>query len=276
MVRKIGLFLCVPVVFLFIVSGCAKFVESAIDKAAGTAGDKVGQRVGDTVGTAMAGYADASLRGLSPVLMQMYVSSIFSMFYYQGGYQFGYHDYEPGEWSKWKATGMDEGSDFMKAFLKKEDDGREWWQIVASGVREGKNEEVTLEALFSTPDESGMRTLLRLRSLFPDDKEPAEIPVQENSAVWYHDPVKITQESLEGATKGIESVTTPAGTFTARHVVYRDVSGIAEWWLNDEVPGGIVKYMITASESEEGGEKDHYTVELVATGSGAKTRLQSF
>ena len=236
----------------------------------------MGQRVGDSVGTAMAGYAEASLRGLSPALMQLYVSSVFNAFFYSGGYYFDYHDYEPGEWSRWKTTGMDEGDEFEKAFLKEEDDGKEWWQVVVSSVREGETEVVTLEALFSAPDEAGLRMLLRLRSLFPGDEEPAEIPVQEDTAAWYHDPVKLTQESLEAATKGFENITTPAGDFNARHVVYRDVRGIAEWWLSDKVPGGLVKYMVTESGVEEEEEKGQYTAEIVAFGSDAKTQLQSF
>jgi hypothetical protein len=274
--RRINVLLCISIACFVFLSGCSKFVESALDKAAGTAGEKVGQRVGETVGTAMAGYAEASLRGMSPALMQLYVSSVFSAFFYSGGYHFDYHVYEPGEWSKWQATGMDEGEEFEKAFLRKEDDGREWWQVVVSTVREGKAEVVILEALFSAPDEAGLRTLLRLRSLFPGDKEPAEIPVQEDTAAWYHDPVKITQESLEGATKGYEDVTTPAGTFNSRHVIYRDVQGLAEWWLNDKVPGGLVKYMVTQSRGEEEGEEEQYIAEIVAFGTDAKTRLQSF
>ncbi|MFQ5907004.1 MAG: hypothetical protein ACE5JA_10605 [bacterium] len=274
--RKVKLLFCIPLAFCILFSGCAKFVESALDKTAGVAGEKVGQRVGETVGTAMAGYAEASLRGLSPALMQMYVSSIFSAFFYSGGYHFDYYDYEPGEWSRWKATGMDEGDKFEKAFLKREDDGREWWRVSASGVREGETEEVILEALFSAPDEAGLRRLLRLRSLFPGDNEPAEIPVQEDTAAWYRDPVRITQESLEAATKSVETVATPAGTFTARHVVYRDIRGIAEWWLSDKVPGGLVKYQVTTSESKEEGEREQYTAELTAFGSNAQSRLQSF
>jgi len=272
--KKLNVFLCITLVCFVFLSGCEMFIESAMNKAAGTAGEKVGQRVGETVGTAMAGYAEASLRGLSPALMQMYVSSIFSAFFYSGGYHFEYHDYEPGQWSKWEASGMDEGEKFQKAFLKREDDGKEWWQISATSVREGKPEEVVLEAMFSTPDEAGLRKMLRLRSLFPGDKEPAEVPVREDSAAWYHDPVPVTQESLEAATKGVETITTPAGTFSARHVVYRDVRGIAEWWLSDKVPGGLVKYQVTATE-EEGG-KEQYTAQLTAFGDGAKTRLESF
>ncbi len=36
-----------------------------------------------------------------------------------------YNEYKPGEWTRWKADGMDEGDQFQKAFLKKEDGGRE-------------------------------------------------------------------------------------------------------------------------------------------------------
>jgi len=254
----------------------AGFIGNAMNTAANVAGGKVGQKIGENVGNTMAGYADASLRGLSPALMQMYVSSIFSSVFYAGGYSFEYNnEYKPGDWSKWKATGMEEGSEFQKAFLKKEADGKEWWQITTSSVRDGKTEEVVLEALFSAPDASGLRTLVRLRSLFPGDKEPAEVPVQENSAAWYHEPVKITEESLKAATKGIEDVTTPAGKFSAQHVVYRDAYGLGEWWITDKVPGGLVKYMVTHSNTESKNE-DKYTVELVGFGSGAKTRLQSY
>ncbi len=252
------------------------FVGSALDRAANVAGEKVGQKVGESVGTAMAGYAETSLRGLTPALMQLYVSSIFNSVFYAGGYYFDYTNaYQPGDWTKWKATGMDEGDEFQKAFLKKTDDGKEWWQIITSSMREGKREEVVLEALFSAPDEAGIRKLLRLRTLFPGDKEPAEMLVQENTSAWYHDPIKITKESLEAATKGIESVNTPAGTFNAQHVVYRDAYGIGEWWLTDKIPGGLVKYQVTGSGSQEG-QTDQYTVELVGYGKNANTRLGSY
>jgi len=282
---KIFIYVVPLLVFTIVLSGCgcllggkpgAGFIGNAMNTAANVAGGKVGQKIGENVGNAMAGYADASLRGLSPALMQLYVSSIFSSVFYAGGYSFEYNnEYKPGEWSKWKATGMEEGSEFQKTFLKKEADGKEWWQITTSSVRDGKTEEVVLEALFSAPDASGLRTLLRLRSLFPGDKEPAEVPVQENSAAWYHEPVKITEESLKAATKGIENVTTPAGKFSAQHVVYRDAYGLGEWWITDKVPGGLVKYMVTHSNTESKNE-DKYTVELVGFGSGAKTRLQSY
>lgn len=270
--RNIKALCCILIIGSLMLSGCSQLVESTVNQAAGVVGQTAGQQVGQTVGTALGGYAEASLRNLSPALMQLYVSTLFSAFFYSGGYDFAHHDYKPGEWSRWQATGMDEGNEFEKAFLKRTDDGKQWWQIVASAVRDGKTEVVVLEALFSPTDEAGMRNLLRLRSLFPGDTMPAEIPVQENTAAWYHAPIKLTADSLEAATTGTEQISTPAGTFNARHVAYRDVSGRAEWWLSEDVPGGIVKYTSTTAEQSQ----PRYTAELIAFGKAAQSRLQSF
>lgn len=266
--RKIRASFCVLFACCMAFSGCT-FVDTVVDKASEVAGDMVGKKLGKSVG-------EASLRGLSPAMRQVYVSSIFSGFFYGGGYHFDYHDYQPGEWTKWEVTGMDEGDEFEKAFLKRDAKGREWWRISTRNVSEGEAEEVVLEALFSARDKAGMTKLLRLRGLFPGDKEAGEIPVQEDTSAWYHEPVRLTRDSFEAATKGIDTITTPAGTFKARHVVYKTVDGQGEWWLSDKVPGGMVKYKITASKAEEAGEKDIYSVQLTAFGSGAKSRLQSF
>jgi hypothetical protein len=48
--------------------------------------------------------------------------------------------------------------------------------------------------------------------------------------------------------------------------------GTVEWWLNDDVPGGMVKYSNTSGQqASEDGSPDpyNYTVELLAHGSGA-------
>ena len=117
---------------------------------------------------------------------------------------------------------------------------------------------------------------MRLRGFFPEDKEPGEIPVQENTSAWHSDPIRLTRDSLKAATKGIDTISTPAGRLKARHLVYKTGQGLGEWWLSDEVPGGMVKYQITSSESKEDSEKDMYGAQLTAFGSGAKSRLQSF
>ncbi|MFH1673134.1 MAG: hypothetical protein ABIF87_06885 [Pseudomonadota bacterium] len=267
-VSKVRKFLYVVGAFCILLSGCT-FIDTAIEKASEVAGEIVGESVGKSLGK-------ASLRGISPAMRQIYVSSVFNAFFYGGGYQFDYHEYKPGEWTKWEVTGMDEGDEFEKAFLKKDDKGREWWRIYTSNVTEGEAEEVVLEALFSEPDKSGGRKLLRMRGIFPGDKEPGEIPVQENTSAWYREPVQLTDESMKAAEKGMETIATPAGKFKTRHLVYKTIDGRYDWWLSDKVPGGMVKYSITYGEGGNGGEKDAYTSQIVAYGSGAKSRLGSF
>jgi hypothetical protein len=79
----------------------------------------------------------------------------------------------------------------------------------------------------------------------------------------------LTQESLDAATVGTESVTTPAGTFSARHIRYTMMGGgTYEWWAAD-VPGGVVKYVV-------GYGGDNYTQTLVAMSSNAATELGSY
>jgi hypothetical protein len=256
-------------------AGCTTFLDAALSSAVGAAGEKVGERVGERVGTVAAGYADATLRNLTPGLMQAYVTALFSATFYHGGYYFDSGEYKPGEWTRWRATGVEEGEDFEKAFLAKLKDGNEWWQIVARSVREGEEEEVIVEALFKEPQE-GYRELLRMRVLFPGDEEPAEIPVQEQEGAWYSEPVELTEESLSGAKKGKVKITVPGGSFNAEHVVFRDITGTAEWWLAPQVPGGIVRYVVTESAGE-GDEPPHtYTAELVDFGKKAESHLGSF
>ena len=90
--------------------------------------------------------------------------------------------------------------------------------------------------------------------------------VSENAS--YVPPTRLSKKSIEGATTGVESVTVPAGTFKARHVVFGDVGSTHEWWLDDKVPGGTVK----ESTKGHGGGNAH-VLELVAFGVDSKSEL---
>ena len=63
---------------------------------------------------------------------------------------------------------------------------------------------------------------------------------------------RLTGESLEGMTVGDESVQTPAGSFAARHLQTKGYdSTTMNWWLTDQVPGQLVKFVRTKPESDE-------------------------
>ena len=180
-----------------------------------------------------------------------------------GRYWIWSRDFREGEWVKFKVIRGDGQPFFVEiAFLKRLSNGDQWWRvryIPSSG------DKLAYEGLFS-PD---LGQLKRLRGK-SDDKAPQEIPVFQGS---YVRPVRLTKESIEGATVGVETVTVPAGSFTAKHVKYGSVSGSGsvEWWISDKVPGGIVKYVIRDEDN-----KITTQAVLVSYGTGATTELGSY
>ncbi len=275
---EIPLAICV-----FAALGCANIIDTAMDRAGTRIGARVGDEVGDQVGKAAAGAVRGSLMDLTPALMQLYVQALFTAGFYHGGYHWDALSYEPGQWTRWKAEGIDQGDELEKAFLKRDKDGKEWWRISAKGKRDGKMEEVIIEALFEpTEDAKELRTLLRLRRRFPDDDEGVEVPVtDDNRAKWYRSPTKLTDESIEGATVGTDKITVPAGSYTCKHLKYAHGAGgdTMEWWVSDKVPGQVVKAVNTrkgGSGKADADGKHRRTTVLAAQGDDAKSRLGSF
>ena len=133
---------------------------------------------------------------------------------------------------------------------------------------------VILEALYK-PTSEWTRELVRVRAKLPGNKEPQELLVPAgmgminyNASVFGTRP---TKESIEGATVSTaEKVTTKAGAFTAKHIRFGAGNGNLDWWLTKEAPGGWVKF---TGRSNSGDEKDVYTMELIAKGTGAKSEL---
>lgn len=260
MKRLVALSLLVPVV----VSGCSLF-SSFLDGAIDAAGNKAGSVIGDRVGTAIAGSAQRYY--MTPELSQAYAMGLFSMLYYYGGYTWQGKAYKPGEFTVWEGSDLSQGERFEKAFLKKEADGKEWWRV-RSSKRDG-SEEAIVEALFSLADKSGTQQIVRMRAQFPGQEGLSEVPItEENRGQWVLRPsARLTAESLKGATVGIETVKVPAGTFKARHVRYAQGSGSFDWWLSDDVPGGVVKYSVT---SDDDGRVETGVMQLSQVGAAAR------
>lgn len=133
---------------------------------------------------------------------------------------------------------------------------------------------VILEALYK-PTSPWTREVVRMRAKLPGNKDAQEMLVPQgmgmisyNGAMFGTRP---TKESVEGATIATaEKVSTKAGAFTAKHVRFGAGGGNLDWWLTKEAPGGWVKF---TGRSMSGDEKDLYTMELIAKGTGAKSEL---
>lgn len=255
-------------------AACGSTLDSALDAAGRSAGEGIGNAVGAKVGEAAGAALAARMPAMwTPDLTGIYLNYLFTTAFHSGSYTFEEADYEEGEWTRWRMVGTaDDGqpAEMERALLHRQDDGREWWRVKYVSETEEGRDSITVEALLDR--ETG--EFVRMRGKMPGEAEAKELPVEEGT-YGYVQPRRLTEESMEGALVGTESVRVPAGAYTARHVRYGGMdSGTYEWWLNDDVPGGMVKYSRSYEERDaEGPDPYNWTVELLDTGSGATSQL---
>ncbi|MFW6331224.1 MAG: hypothetical protein ACOC3J_05825 [Gemmatimonadota bacterium] len=265
-----------PVVLLatLLLAGCGTTLDTALD----TAGRRAGAGIGNAIGTRVGEQAGAALAARMPAiwtpdLTAIYMNYLFTMAFHSGSYTFEGTDYEPREWTRWRLVDSDsEGQpdEMERAFLNRRDDGKEWWRVKYIAEAEEGRDSITVEALFDP--ETG--EFVRMRSKMPGEPEATEMPVEEGT-YGYVEPRRLTAESLEGAVVGTETLRVPAGSYTAKHVRYGGMdAGRYDWWLTDDVPGGMVKYSRSYEEREaEGADPYNWTVELIASGRDARSEL---
>lgn len=208
----------------------------------------------------------------------IWISQLFTIQYLSGAAMFE-TNYKPGEWTKWSITTADAEDDKQeteKAFLGKTAEGAEWWRFkTITSYKDGDKmmaDTIVLESLFKPePGNEQMQQLVRMRGKFPGQTEAQEMLVPEQWGMWNLNgafQMKPTKESIEGATVGVETVTTPAGTFKAKHVRFGQGGGTIDWWLDDTAVGGWVKF--TATDNEK---NPQYTMQMIGKGVGAKSEL---
>jgi hypothetical protein len=196
-------------------------------------------------------------------LMITQAQMAFNYAFSAGGLWAGQMDYKPGEYTKFEWTM--EGDDpivIERAYLKELDDGKQWWRV----SWEDSEGQWIWEALID-PQSSQM---LRMRARDTDGNE-GEVPVSGQTV--YMPAAELTKESIQGATVGKEKVDVPAGSFQADHVVFMAATGEGqvEFWLAPQIPGGVVKYMISRK-----GEGTVWNSDLLEFGKKATTILNSF
>lgn len=207
-----------------------------------------------------------------------WIYQFFAIQYLSGATMFE-SNYKPGEWTKWQISVADQPDAMQqteRAFIGKTADGGEWWRMrTIANYKDGDNakaDTVTLEALFKPQaGNEEMQQLVRMRGKLPGNPDAQELMVPQQYAMWNMTGsfgMKPTQESIDGATVGVEDVKTPAGTFKAKHVRFGQGGGSLDWWLDQTAPGGWVKF--TASDNDR---KARYTMELIGRGTGAKSEL---
>lgn len=244
--------------------GCSSVeqaVESGVDAASNAAGEAVGQALGERL-VSSANLPTAGTAQWNQFMVAQ-AQVLFNYAFSAGGMWPAEATYEEGEWTKYRiGSESDSGVNTLeRAFLMTTEDGNEWWRVRAT-----QQEEAWVYEALVNPQQG---EVVRLRSKDPEGNV-GEVPVTEKTV--YTPPQRLTEESVEGATTGRETVDTPAGSFTARRVEYTGGMGGGDvtWFLSDSVPGHVVKYRVTNS-GEQAWEST-----LVDYGSDATTTLESY
>lgn len=259
------------------ITGCGTMLSSALDTAASRTGAGIGAAVGNRIGQAAGAAVAARMPAVwTPDLTPLYMNYLFMMAFHSGSYELAGTDYEVGEWTRWRMAGteMEESGEqpveVERALLHRTAEGLEWWRAKYVSATEEGRDSITVEALLD-PESGEIR---RMRGKMPGEEEAKEMPVEEGT-YSYTRPTQLTKESMEGALVGTETVRVPAGTFTADHLRYGTGYGSYDWWFNETLPGGLVKYSRTHEETDATGatERHNWIMELVRSGTGAKSAL---
>ncbi|MDQ2070880.1 hypothetical protein [Natronospira bacteriovora] len=239
--------------------------SEAVSEAAREAGREVGRAVGEAI-----------VRHYTPQFMSWYASYLSQLAFHAQGYtvESETRGYQSGEYSEWQvrdAHGDAPMSRMRRAYLGNDANGNERWQVVYHDA--AGDDTIIMETVF-TP---GREQALRIFARFPDDKEVHEIEATDRT---FAAPTKLKLSEVEGARESRERISVPAGDFEAHRISVGEEDWQQDWWLNDRVPGGVVRYGWQsrggdeAPEQAEGIATDAYILELTDFGTGARSRLE--
>jgi len=256
------------IVLLLSAAACSDVIGGMLSGAGDQAGRNIGAGMVGSRGTAQgaqaASYGGAGSGGMSMATMNpafLYMGFIFTYAFSSGGYDVAPVDYKAGQYTRWSGKGQNgKAIGIERARLFDDAQGRQWWKVKFT---DDESKTTVLEGLL----DPAQKKFVRMRARFPEDKEGNELPMDEQN--YYHPAQKLSKDSIEGATKGVEVVTVPAGTFKAKHVVFGGAGGTSEWWLDEKVPGGTVKQLTKNPRSDE----DQWAMDLIAYGNDAQSEL---
>ncbi len=237
-------------------SGCF-FFDAAVDQAVDDSAD------------VMAAKAAA---GITAPMYKSYAMGLMAAYFWAGGFWLARHAYQPGEWTSWKhevqeagdSKGPEQPLKVEKAFLKRNDDGGEWWRLKAMG--EDADSTSVFEVLFAADRTRIVRLLARMGKA-----EVSEIKFDPGEGGF---PAPRALEDQWIGEHAVGTVTVDSGTLSvsSNHVRFSSGagSGNLDFFFADDVPGGLVKYEFKS------GQGDRYTVAMTAHGGGATTELGAY
>lgn len=241
-------------------TGCTT-VSMLADDAFGSAVDRrVAAKTGELDGTSF-GFGDGSLMMMPPGAGFQIVYAQTTVF---SAGAISPDDFSPGEGVRWRLTWEEaeepQNGDVVEseqALLERNANG-EWWYISLSSESSKMEyeyfinpDDVVTQLVYQDSEMTASRTVEVSIPLDRADDQDGGVTGGEESLYE-----QISQDSSGSytVTRATETVTVPAGTFTAKKVA---VTGTDEetgtkvdgaWWFADQVPGGVVQYEFITEE----------------------------
>jgi len=214
----------------------------------------------------------ASGTGLTGVEAQMAFQLVFAQVYYVGGFAYlgDWSDLQDGEGALWTYRSIDESGDqeefrTERARLLTLPDDSVWWYLGWTREEEVWEFEVLL-------DIAGPRRVIRYYNPETERNEQTVFEPGEGEGAY---PPSVYGPNWQDSILGTESVRVGAGTFEADRVgwVYEDPETDEklsyQWWVSEDAPGGVVKFVWDDGEGRLEGE-------LTGLSSNYRTRFDSF
>lgn len=187
---------------------------------------------------------------------------------------FGYKDanYKVGQGTVWSFTGSGKGKSepttFERALLKVTDDSSQWWRFKLDSGKDTMIYEflvgpdsVVKKVRYKDPESGTVGEFVPGKS----DQQPQGGPDSSSMPKSRADLAKYKVDK--------QKVQVKAGSFATDHYLFTDEkgSGTSESWINETVPGYMVKSVYTSKKN-----KDTSTIELIQIESGITTILGSY
>jgi hypothetical protein len=248
--------IAVVLIVAFSISGCGLILDTTFDQAVVEAEVNVGEQVA---------------AGMMAPVYRAYALSLMAAYFWAGGYWLSWHPYQPGEWTKWsheikqaRESSQQQPLFVEKAFLKRNDDGSEWWRVKA--FQQEEKDTFVFEALFS-PDKT---QIVSMRAKMGDN--PVEEVTFEEGENSFPAPSMFDEQVFARHRVGSLEMALGFLDVSAEHIRFSapDGSGQVDFYFSKNVPGGLVKYHFMNQQG------DTYTLQIAAHGTDATTELGSY
>jgi hypothetical protein len=160
-----------------------------------------------------------------------------------------------GAWAEYQIKGTDQGPAKMKIAIVGKEGNAFWYET----VNDGQGGRTIMKMLLSGDpnDQKGVTRMIMKNG----NEQATEMPIM--GMGQGKKPAKAQPPKGKVIDKGMETITVPAGTFTARHFQYQNEKEVMDTWSSEKVP----PYNMVKSSAKD------FTMVLVGFGAGAKTAI---